>query len=171
MNNDDIDKLKAYGINPDNYDEYELEEIADTLNTYEENKAYAYSYRKELEAGEESDNGYHEFLQGMADREIISLYENYGIVTNIKIEGWEPTKNEHKPFTTMSSTSIERGDIVRIKREWLNPGETGDELYLVLEECGINRILIQALNTGLPLAPTSVVNTDWVIFHTNINNN
>lgn len=60
-----------------NYDEYEQEEIAD-------------SYRKELEAGEESDKGYHEFLQGMADREIISLYENYGIVTNIKIEGWEP---------------------------------------------------------------------------------
>ena len=26
----------------------------------------------------------------MADREIISLYENYGIVTNVKIEGWEP---------------------------------------------------------------------------------
>ena len=79
-----------YGINPADCDEFEMKEIADTLNTYEENKAYADSYRKELEAGEESDNGYHEFLQGMADREIISLYENYGIVTNIKIEGWEP---------------------------------------------------------------------------------
>ena len=90
MNNEYADKLEAYGINPDNYDEYELEEIADTLNTYEENKAQADSYRKEMEAGEVSDNGYHEFLQGMADREIISLYENYGIVTNIKIEGWEP---------------------------------------------------------------------------------
>ena len=41
MNNEHIDKLKAYGINPANYDEYELEEIADTLNTYEENKAQA----------------------------------------------------------------------------------------------------------------------------------
>ena len=40
----------------------------------------------------------------------------------------------------MNTPSIKRGDIVRIKREWLNPGETGDELYLVLEECGINRI-------------------------------
>ena len=90
MNNEYADKLEAYGINPANYDEYELEEIADTLNTYEENKAQADSYRKELEAGEESDNGYHAFLQGMADLEIISLYENYGIVTNIKIEGWEP---------------------------------------------------------------------------------
>ena len=90
MNNEHIDKLKAYGINPADYDEFEMEEIADTLNTYEENKAQADSYLKELEAGEESDNGYHEFLQGMADREIISLYENYGIVTNIKIEGWEP---------------------------------------------------------------------------------
>ena len=90
MNNEYTDKLEAYGIDPANYDEYELEEIADTLNTYEENKAQADSYRKELEAGAESDNGYHECLQGMADREIISLYENYGIVTNIKIEGWEP---------------------------------------------------------------------------------
>ena len=70
MNNEHIDKLKAYGINLANFDEYELGEIADTLNTYEENKAYADSYRKELEAGEESDKGYHEFLQGMADREI-----------------------------------------------------------------------------------------------------
>ena len=95
MNNEYADKLKAYGIDPAKYDEYEMEEIADTLNNYEENKAYADSYRKELEAGAESDKSYHEFLQGMADREIISLYENYGIVTNIKIEGWEPTKNEH----------------------------------------------------------------------------
>lgn len=90
MNNEYADKLEAYGINPTDYDELEQEEITDTLNTYEENKAYADSYRKELEVGAESDNGYHEFLQGMADREIISLYENYGIITDIKIEGWEP---------------------------------------------------------------------------------
>ena len=90
MNNEYVDELKAYGINPADYDEIEQEEIADTLTEYEEHKAYANSYCKELEAGEQSDNGYHEFLQGMADREIISLYENYGIVTNIKIEGWEP---------------------------------------------------------------------------------
>ena len=90
MNNEYIDKLKAYGINPADYDEFEMEEIADSLNTYEENKAYADSYRKELEAGSESDKSYHEFLHGMADREIINLYENYGIVTNIRIEGWEP---------------------------------------------------------------------------------
>ena len=64
MNNEYTDKLKAYGIDPAKYDEYEMEEIADTLNTYEENKAYADSYRKELEVGEESDNGYHEFLRG-----------------------------------------------------------------------------------------------------------
>ena len=51
MNNKHIDKLKAYGINPADYDEFEMEEIADTLHTYEENKAYADSYRKELEVG------------------------------------------------------------------------------------------------------------------------
>lgn len=90
MNNEYADKLEAYGINPTDYDELEQEEITATLTEYEEHKAYADIYRKELEAGEQSDNGYHEFLQGMADREIISLYENYGIVTNIKIEGWEP---------------------------------------------------------------------------------
>ena len=91
MNNEYADKLEAYGINPTDYDEFEQEEITATLTEYEEHKAYADIYRKELEAGEQSDNGYHEFLQGMADREIISLYENYGIITDIKIEGWEPT--------------------------------------------------------------------------------
>ena len=93
MNNKHVNKLKDYGINPTEYDEFEQEEITATLTEYEEHKAYADSYRKELEAGEQSDNGYHEFLQGMADREIISLYENYGIVTNIKIEGWEPASH------------------------------------------------------------------------------
>ena len=93
MNNEYVNKLKAYGINPTEYDEFEQEEITATLTEYEEHKAYADSYRKELESGEQSDNGYHEFLQGMADREIISLYENYGIVTNIKIEGWEPASH------------------------------------------------------------------------------
>lgn len=93
MNNEYADKLGAYGINPANYDELEQEEITATLTEYEEHKAYADIYRKELEAGEQSDNGYHEFLQGMADREIISLYENYGIVTNIKIEGREPASH------------------------------------------------------------------------------
>lgn len=93
MNNEYADKLEAYGINPTDYDELEQEEITATLTEYEEHKAYADIYRKELEAGEQSDNGYHEFLQGMADREIISLYENYGIVTNIKIEGWEPASH------------------------------------------------------------------------------
>ena len=38
MNNEYIDKLKAYGINPADYDEFEMEEIADTLNTYEEKR-------------------------------------------------------------------------------------------------------------------------------------
>ena len=90
MENEHIDKPKAYGINPADYNEFEQEEIADTLTEYEEHKAYADSYREELKSAEKSDKSYLAFLQGMADREIISLYENYGIVTNINIEGWEP---------------------------------------------------------------------------------
>ena len=52
MNNEYADKLGAYGINPANYDELEQEEITATLTEYEEYKAYADIYRKELEAGE-----------------------------------------------------------------------------------------------------------------------
>ena len=72
----------------------------------------------------------------------------------------------------MSSTSIERGDIVRIKLEWLNPGESGEMQYVVLKEYDERRILIQALGTGLPLAPTEAVEKSMVYTcgHVTLNN-
>ena len=72
----------------------------------------------------------------------------------------------------MSSTSIERGDIVRIKLEWLNPGESGEMQYVVLKEYDERRILIQALSTGLPLAPTEAVEKSRVYTcgHVTLNN-
>lgn len=72
----------------------------------------------------------------------------------------------------MSNTSIERGDIVRIKPEWLNPGESGEMQYVVLKEYDERRILIQALGTGLPLAPTEAVEKSMVYTcgHVTLNN-
>lgn len=72
----------------------------------------------------------------------------------------------------MSSTSIERGDIVRIKPECLNPGESGEMQYVVLKEYDERRILIQALGTGLPLAPTEAVEKSMVYTcgHVTLNN-
>lgn len=52
---------------------------------------------------------------------------------------------------------VKRGGIVRIKPEWLNPGESDEMQYVVLKEYDEMRILIQALGTGLPLAPTEAV--------------
>lgn len=62
----------------------------------------------------------------------------------------------------MTERKIKRGDIVTIKPEWLDLGEDGSMKYVVLEEQGNGRILVQALGTGLPLAPTYVYDMTWV---------
>lgn len=64
--------------------------------------------------------------------------------------------------TEMKERNITAGDIVTVKSDWLNPGEDGATKYVVLEEVGANRILVQALGTGLPLAPTYVYDVAWV---------
>ena len=64
----------------------------------------------------------------------------------------------------MSSTSIERGDIVRIKPEWLEVGEHGEQKYVVLQEYGNNRVLIQALDTGLTLPPVNKVDINRLLY-------
>ena len=64
----------------------------------------------------------------------------------------------------MSSTSIERGDIVRIKPEWLEVGETGEQKYVVLQDYGNNRVLIRALDTGLPLPPVNMVDINRLLY-------
>ncbi len=62
----------------------------------------------------------------------------------------------------MNTRSMKRGDIVRIKPECLNRGESGQMQYVVVKEYDENRILIQALGTGLPLAPTEAVEKSMV---------
>ena len=64
----------------------------------------------------------------------------------------------------MSSTSIERGDIVRIKPEWLEVGEPGEQKYVVLQDYGNNRVLIRALDTGLPLPPVNMVDINSLLY-------
>ena len=64
----------------------------------------------------------------------------------------------------MSSTSIERGDIVRIKPEWLEVGENGEQKYVVLQDYGNNRVLIRALNTDLPLPPVNTVDISSLLY-------
>ena len=62
----------------------------------------------------------------------------------------------------MTDRKIKCGDIVTVKPEWLTPCEDVSTKYVVLEEAGHNRILVQALGTGLPLAPTYVYDVAWV---------
>ena len=64
----------------------------------------------------------------------------------------------------MSSTSIERGDIVRIKPEWLDAGENAELKYVVLQDNGNNRVLIRALDTGLPLPPVNMVDINSLLY-------
>lgn len=64
--------------------------------------------------------------------------------------------------TGMKEREIKRGDIVRIREEWLDPGEDGSITYVVLEDRGNGRVLVQALGTGLPLAPTYVYDVAWL---------
>ena len=64
----------------------------------------------------------------------------------------------------MSSTSIERGDIVRIKPEWLEVGETGEKKYGILQDYGNNRVLIRALDTGMPLPPVNMVDINSLLY-------
>lgn len=72
--------------------------------------------------------------------------------------------NRSKQKTEMKERNITAGDIVTVKPEWLNPGEDGATKYVVLEEAGANRILVQALGTGLPIPPTYVYDVDWVSY-------
>lgn len=65
---------------------------------------------------------------------------------------------------TMTAREIKVGDIVRVKPEWLDPNEDGSTCYVVLEEAGVNRVLVQALGTGLALAPTYIYAVEWLSY-------
>lgn len=64
----------------------------------------------------------------------------------------------------MATRKLNIGDIVRVKPEWLDSGEDGTMCYVVLETMGENRVFVQALGTGLPLAPTYIYDVDWVYY-------
>lgn len=64
--------------------------------------------------------------------------------------------------TDMMEREIKRGDIVRIREEWLDPGGDGSLSYVVLEDRGNGHVLVQALGSGLPLAPTYVYDIAWL---------
>ena len=66
--------------------------------------------------------------------------------------------------TRMTERQIKRGDIVKIRKEWLAPNEDETIAYVVLEEQGNDRVLVQALGTGLTLAPTYVYNVAWLLY-------
>ena len=64
----------------------------------------------------------------------------------------------------MTAREIQRGDIVGIKPEWLDPGEAADTKYVVLEVVTPERVLVQALGTGLHLPPTHVYDVAWLFY-------
>lgn len=59
---------------------------------------------------------------------------------------------------------LTRGDIVSIKPEWLDPSEDASMKYVVLEIVEPERVLVQALGTGLPLPPTYVYDVAWLFY-------
>lgn len=68
----------------------------------------------------------------------------------------EPTEDN-----ASTDRKLKRGDIVMVRKEWLDAGEDGSMKYVVLETMG-SRILVQALGTGLAIAPTYVYDVAWV---------
>lgn len=89
MNTYTNNMLKDYGINPEQYAEDDREEILSYLEEYEAAKAEADSYREALATGTATNynhnHDYLNFLQGMADRQIIALQRDWNIKTNIEI--------------------------------------------------------------------------------------
>ena len=55
------------------------------------------------------------------------------------------------------------GDIIKAKPEWLGPGETGEERYLVLEDRG-NKTLVQYIDVDhvFSLGSTHVYADEWM---------
>ncbi len=75
------------------------------------------------------------------------------------LEASEAEQDDPEAFT--DEAIIERGTIVKIKPEWLNPGESGQMHYVVVKEYDENRILIQALGTGYRWHPPKPWRRAW----------
>lgn len=63
------------------------------------------------------------------------------------------------------------GDIIKAKPEWLGPGETGEERYVVLEDRG-NKTLVQYIDVAhtLSLGSTHVYADEWMELDPNPSN-
>ena len=63
------------------------------------------------------------------------------------------------------------GDIIKAKPEWLDPGETGGERYLVLEDRG-NKTLVQYIDVGhvFSIGSTHVYADEWMELDPNPSN-
>ena len=63
------------------------------------------------------------------------------------------------------------GDIIKAKPEWLDPGETGEERYLVLEDRG-NKTLVQYIDVGhvFSIGSTHVYADEWMELDPNPSN-
>lgn len=72
--------------------------------------------------------------------------------------GDDQYKDSPVPVVKRAKSVGEVGAIVTPKPEWSDTEDDGD--FVVLEDQG-NKILVQALGTGLPLPPTSVWMKDW----------
>ena len=63
------------------------------------------------------------------------------------------------------------GDIIKAKPEWLGPGETGEERYIVLEDRG-NKTLVQYIDVdhAFSLGSTHVYADEWMELDSNPSN-
>lgn len=63
------------------------------------------------------------------------------------------------------------GDIIKAKPEWIGPGETGEERYLVLEDRG-NKTLVQYIDVGhvFSFGSTHVYADEWMELDPNPSN-
>lgn len=51
-------------------------------------------------------------------------------------------------------TTFHKGDIVKVKPDMLNPGETGEELWMVLDANEAGRVFMMLLGDNSPIPPT-----------------
>ncbi|MGA7178149.1 MAG: hypothetical protein WBX11_00985 [Thiobacillaceae bacterium] len=62
---------------------------------------------------------------------------------------------------TTGESMIKKGDIVRIKPEWRDEGDE-EFTWIALEDEDGGRVRIAPINTGLPIPPNQIVNTDML---------
>jgi hypothetical protein len=64
-------------------------------------------------------------------------------------------------MSTTMKTTIRKGDTIRIKPEWQDPGDD-NFIWVALEDEDGGRVRITPTNTGLPIPPNQVVDTNML---------